>query len=244
MPPSRKAADSTLSALWSAPADLPGGAGRPIACVATTYTFHAPFFEAELLPRFLGLKFDSTEAEAAFVIEREQALGEVRASVLVDADHVDPNQTTLRWDQLPVRIPGGAQHSKVVILLWENCLRLVVASANLTRSGYRRNREIVAALDFFGDGASAPTDVAEEAIAFVEALREWARGAPPALERLERSLEEARRRLSAWVRKGAPRLFTPRETPRVVFVPALPKGGHGPLQSERVNDSETVAGRI
>ena len=49
--------------------------GKPVACIATTYTFHAAFFETDLLPRFLGLKFDNTEREASFLIEREQALG-------------------------------------------------------------------------------------------------------------------------------------------------------------------------
>ncbi len=52
---------SMLSSYWSPRTDLsPNGAGAPIACVATTFEFDAGFFEAELLPRFLGLKFDHT----------------------------------------------------------------------------------------------------------------------------------------------------------------------------------------
>src|SRR5947208_9708758 len=133
---------------WSAPVDpATGEVGRPLVCVASTYTFHAAFFESELLPRFLGLKFDDTESVRPFVVEREQALATARVCVLVDADHFDVSQSTLRWDQLPVRVPGGAQHSKVVVLFWENYGRLIVSSANLTRQGYRRNREIAGPVD-------------------------------------------------------------------------------------------------
>src|SRR5262245_32869228 len=125
----------TLASRWSPP----DGAGQPLACVATTYTFHALLFEADLLPRFLGLKFDATEGERPFVVEREQALGTTRAAVLVDQEHVDPSQTTLRWDQLAVRVPGGVEHAKLSLLAWERCVRLMIGSANLTRTGYRRN---------------------------------------------------------------------------------------------------------
>ena len=58
----------TLASRWSPP----DGAGQPLACVATTYTFHAPLFEADLLPRFLGLKFDATEGERPFFVERSR----------------------------------------------------------------------------------------------------------------------------------------------------------------------------
>jgi len=106
----RNSADTarTLASRWSAPLEAPGSnAGRPLVCVASTYTFHASFFETELLPRFLGLRFDETEGIRPFVIEREQALATARVCVLVDADHLDPSQSTLRWDQLPVRVPRG-----------------------------------------------------------------------------------------------------------------------------------------
>src|SRR5207249_1060714 len=100
MPRSSAKIAGTLANAWSAPSDLPvGPAGRPLFCVASTYTFHAPFFESELLPRFLGLKFDETEGVRPFVVEREQALATSRACVLVNADHLDPSQSTLRWDQ-------------------------------------------------------------------------------------------------------------------------------------------------
>ena len=58
----RNDAIRTLAENWAPPvAAAFGEVGRPLACVASTYTFHAPFLESELLPRFLGLKFDETE---------------------------------------------------------------------------------------------------------------------------------------------------------------------------------------
>ena len=80
--------------------------------LATTFEFGADFFETELLPRFLGLKFDNTENEASFVVEREEALNLARVSVLVDHSRFDSSQTTLRWDQVPIQIPGGIQHAE------------------------------------------------------------------------------------------------------------------------------------
>ena len=71
-----KASDqSPLSHYWTPPAvPIDSGLGEPWACLATTYEFDAEFFEAELLPRFLGLKFDQTENEPSFLVEREEAL--------------------------------------------------------------------------------------------------------------------------------------------------------------------------
>ena len=146
-----------MAEAWTAPALSPTGAiGSPLVCLATTYTFHASYLESDLLPRFLGLRFDEAEGTRPFIVEREQALAMVRACILVDADHMDPSQTTLRWDQLPVRVPGGAQHAKIVLLVWENYARLIVSSANLTRSGYRRNREVAGVVDFLDHQESAP----------------------------------------------------------------------------------------
>jgi len=212
----------TLSSRWCPPVELPQEieeAGGPVACVASTFTFHAQFFEAELLPRFLGLRYDTTEGERPFIVERERALGTARVCVLVDQDHFDPTQTTLRWDQIPIDVPGGIQHSKVTLLAWERWVRLIVGSANLTREGYRRNRELVGVLDFFNGESSAPRQMALEAMDFLEAVLEWARGAEEGTTRVRRILDEVRNRLRRWV--SMPAAFTPRETPRAAFVAGL-----------------------
>jgi hypothetical protein len=212
----------TLASAWSVPVDLPDGeAGNPVACIASTYTFHAPLFEAELLPRFLGLKFDETEGDRPFVVEREQALATTRVCVLTDADHYDVSQSSLRWHQLPVRVPGGVQHSKVVVLAWERCARLVVSSANLTRPGYRRNREIAGTLDFYNYATSAPRRVMLDALAFLDDLTDFVRAAEEITAQLTGAIEEVRSRLRSW--RQMPSDFTPHERPRVAFVGGLPE---------------------
>ena len=61
------------------------------------------------------------------------------------------------------------------MLIWENCARLIVSSANLTRSGYRKNREIAGVVDFFDDENCAPRRLILDAIAFLRDVGSWVR---------------------------------------------------------------------
>ena len=96
-------------------------AGDPVACLATTFTFDPDFFEEECLARFLGLDSavlsDSGAADAAYyVIQREEALEEARATVLVDRAEASA-ATSHRWDVVATGAPrGGVQHAKVSVL--------------------------------------------------------------------------------------------------------------------------------
>jgi len=127
---------------WLAPAE----AGQPVACIATTFTFDPEFFEEECLARFLGLDSavlsDTGTADAAYyVVQREEALEEARATVLVDRAEVSA-ATSHRWDVVATAAPrGGVQHAKVSVLIWETVARLIVGSANLTQAGHRSNIE-------------------------------------------------------------------------------------------------------
>ena len=220
-----------LADYWRPPADngLKGGVGEPVFCVATTFEFDASFFEAELLPRFLGLRFDHTENERTFIIEREESLATTHVGVLVDASKFDPRQTTLQWDQLPIQVPGGIQHAKVTVLVWERLVRLIVGSANLTRQGYRRNRELFAALDFFDVPISAPLSVLRDALAFIDTLCVWSRTLPTATQRIRDTTGQIRARVRRW--SSAPQDFSPRERPRVGLVVSHPTPASGSAQS-------------
>ena len=56
MPKKKRTDTPPLSQYWVPPDDLvEAGVGQPRVCLATTFEFEAAFFEAELLPRFLGL---------------------------------------------------------------------------------------------------------------------------------------------------------------------------------------------
>lgn len=123
MPKAKSDIVRTLAESWTAPAaSAAGEVGRPLICIASTYTFHASFLESELLPRFLGLKFDETEGVRPFVVEREQALATARVGVLVDADHLDlcwnPSTLEQRTGRLD-RIRCKAEVARMPIVIYE-----------------------------------------------------------------------------------------------------------------------------
>lgn len=129
--------------LWDAPA----GAGEPLICLATTFTFDATFFEMECLGRFLQMDSHPQESRPeGYLIEREEKLASARVSVLVDRCHATSKES-MRWDVLPIAVRGGIQHAKLAILCWARHVRLIVGSGNLTEPGYRRNLEVFGAID-------------------------------------------------------------------------------------------------
>jgi hypothetical protein len=135
--------------------------GRPQGCVTTSFTFDAELFEEQCLARFLSIQSNSNETPRAYLIEREEKLSQCFACVLVDRGHAKPDRS-LRWHMLPVSLPlGGVLHAKLTILAWENCIRVLIGSANLTEPAYRRNQEIVAVLDFGAEGNLSPALLTE-----------------------------------------------------------------------------------
>ncbi len=139
---------STMLECWRPPA----GAGDPIGCLATTFTFDPGFFEEECLSRFLGIDSHPDRNGLAYLLERENMLGATYAGVLIDHQQAGVDHS-LRWDVLPVRLPQNrCQHAKIAVLAWAGRIRIVVASANLTPSGYRSNQEVVGTLDLTPEG--------------------------------------------------------------------------------------------
>ena len=194
---------------WLAPA----GAGKPLACLATSFSFDIDFFEQECLGRFLGLDWRRNEGDdgLAFLIEQEEKLAETRVSAIVDRASAIEGRS-LRWDLLPVGVRGGVMHAKVCLLVWENLVRCVIGSANLTPDGYRRNLEAQCVFDTSAE-SGPPAQVFREAI---DALRSLVARAPgdkrkqgPKREALA-TLADAERRLAEFgerpARRGEPRI--------------------------------------
>ena len=50
----------------------PEGAGDPIGCIATSFTFSPVFFEEECLGRFLSLETNPNEDGPVYLVEREE----------------------------------------------------------------------------------------------------------------------------------------------------------------------------
>jgi hypothetical protein len=159
--------------------------GHPVGCVSTTFTFDAAFYEEECLGRFVGMDTDPRETAEVhlaekeerlarvYIVEREDRFAQVFACVLVDSGHV-PRARSLRWNVLPIRVPGGGiLHAKVSVLAWENCIRVLVGSANLTSNGYRQNFENLGVLEF-GSAGGLPLDLLTEILGFLHRLAELA----------------------------------------------------------------------
>lgn len=142
---------STMLDLWRPPR----GAGDPVGCFATTYTFAPALFDEQCLARFLSIESEPDREDLAFLLERETRLGGIYAGVLVDYTQAGVEHS-LRWDVLAACVPGGKQHAKLSLLAWADCVRVIVSSANLTEPGYRRNFEVASAVDFRGDDCDSP----------------------------------------------------------------------------------------
>ncbi|MPY94438.1 MAG: hypothetical protein GEV08_15670 [Acidimicrobiia bacterium] len=210
-----------LLELWQPPE----GAGAAVGLVATSFTFDAEFFESACLSRFLGLDARRGESDRLVaVIEEEERLAEVRASVVVDRSE-RPSGRSLRWDLLTVAAPGGLQHAKTTLAVWERLVRIIVSSANLTPAGYRSQVETMMAFDL-APGASVPLPFAEELLDALVEIVEAApgdRGRPGPKARALATLADARQRARGL---GLP-MSWPRRGLRAAAAPAQP--GTSPL---------------
>ena len=193
----KESAGRRLLTAW----EPPEGAGEPMGCLATTFTFSPVFFEEECLSRFLQMQSDAIEDGPIYIIEREEKLADVRcASVLVDACHAKGSRS-LRWDLLTAKVPGAILHAKISLLCWSNCIRVIVASANLTNDGYRRNQEIYSIVDFH-EGSQAPLQFLDDIISFLRHAATYANvGADetfPAIDRWNGFLEGVSEMSRGW----------------------------------------------
>lgn len=199
----------------------PQGAGDPVGCLTSTYTFAPGLFDEQCLARFLEIESEPDREGLAFLLERESRLGSVYAGVLVDYTQAGVEHS-LRWDVLPVRVRGGKQHAKLSLLAWSRHIRIIVASANLTDPGYRTNYEVASAVDCSADSACG--EMVTEAIRF---LRRLLRLVPsgearlPEVSRCEDFLAAVEKQVRPWkqVRR--------RGTVRRQLVCTLPAGGPG-----------------
>lgn len=216
----RKTNSGAMLELWRPPQ----GAGDPIGCLATTYTFNPAVFEEQCLARFMDIESDPTREDLAYVIERESRLGGIYAGVL--ADHTQAGVAhSLRWDVLPVRIRGGKQHAKVSLLVWNRHVRVIVASANLTEPGYRYNQEVAGTVDF--RPVESDAEMLGDVIRFLRSLISVAPGGmeddkPRAVERAIAFLDRTESLTNEWLPLGR------RGTVRQHFICTMPKvGGQG-----------------
>src|SRR5690606_4725916 len=113
---------------------------------------------------------------------------------------------SLRVEIEPVALgPKRALHAKVLLCLYENAIRLIVGSANLTEPGYRRNREAVAVLTASENQATHAALIAGAVREMGQLLQPWSTAGSRllhdiALERLDswRAKEENDNQWFVW----------------------------------------------
>ncbi len=180
--------------VWSPPQD----AGEPIGFISTTFTFNASFFEEDCLSAFLSIESDPDSESLSYIIEREEKLNKLQcAMVFVDQHHSKTNRN-IRWDLISMRSKVGIQHAKVSVLFWADCMRIVIASANLTPEGYRQNQEVFTFFDSKLE-ATVPVNVFDETFSFLQKLiKECARGSEEVIGRGLQFISKGQNSLKFW----------------------------------------------
>lgn len=185
----------------------PNNAGKPIGCFASTFTFASRFFEAECLSRFAGiteLRDDSSRA-LEWALESHERLGALSAAtVLVDQAHCTGLGRNLGWDLLSSRHKPnqGIMHAKVSLLHWTGLTRLIVASANLTEPGYRKNREAFVVVDW-SDESRRDRKYWMEALAFIHQLLSTTESEGAPVRRAKALLEVVKQRVTRGPSSGS-----------------------------------------
>jgi hypothetical protein len=171
--------------------------GPLLGVLTTTYGMQPEFFETDFLPTFLGLgAWDDRNWTSRIAMEKHLAQMEA-AAVLLDARQYCGRPRSLRVEIVPTtRKSGHPQpaklHAKVTLIVHEKAVRLLVGSANLTEFGYRRNREVMAALVATAEKPAHAQLIQSALQGLQEILGEW-------LSEGSRQLVElASERLSAW----------------------------------------------
>jgi hypothetical protein len=138
--------------------------GPLVSLVCSTYGLaldQPNFFEQDFLPTVLGLG-GVRDRGYAVPVAMERRLKEVYSALIADAHALaDGGRPSLQIDILPVG--HRTNHAKIVLLHRKRLIRLVIASANLTHEGYRRQREVGVVLDF-KDGGPLPLEVLRHAL--------------------------------------------------------------------------------
>lgn len=182
-----------------------------VGAVLTTFAFTGRFFEEEVLPTLFGLEVGNGDAYRVASELHESLLG-APVHVWTDERSFTGDRRLGGYDLTLVHAPPTF-HPKVALTVWAHGrgaveTRALVASANLTTEGYRRNAEIVVAATSAtrGDGR-----LLGDVIDYLKGIRATA----SADDRVRDLLNTAR--TSIPVQEGSPsrRLLTSRGAPLI-----------------------------
>lgn len=157
---------------WIRPSEADGPL---VGAVFSTYGLsldQPDFFGQDFLPTLLGLGGVRDRGYAS-PVTLDRVLATADVTLICDAHALVAGvRPTLRVDVLP--IGHKVHHAKVTLIHRRNRIRLIVASANLTHEGFRKQREAAVVLDFH-EGGQLPATVLSQAISrWIEVLGETA----------------------------------------------------------------------
>lgn len=141
--------------------------GPVISVILSTYSLSLDqpnFFEQDFLPTLFGLG-GVRDRGYANPLALERKLAGIYCGLICDVTAVSQGtRPSLRIEVLPVG--QRVHHAKVILIQRKRLIRLIVSSANLTHEGFRRQREIVFALDCSPDSSVSASVV-------TSAITEW-----------------------------------------------------------------------
>lgn len=179
-------------------AEDPARWGAMLGFIATTYELRPDFLEMDFLPSVFGLgAWDDRSWATRIALEKR--LFELDAAVIfMEAGRYRGRPRSLRLDVRPaVSPPGSVLHAKVTLLVFERAVRLIVGSANLTKQGYRENREVIAVLTASASSKKEAPLIAQALVGMETALATWL--TPNARKLIQR----AREILQPWLNGNA-----------------------------------------
>lgn len=166
--------------------------------IATTFDLRPEFLETDFLPSVFGLGAWDDQSWASRIALEKRLFELNAAAVITEARRYRGRPRSLRLDVQPAVSPrGSVLHAKVTLLLFERAVRLIVGSANLTKQGYRENREVIAVLTATQKSKKEAALIAQGLEGMESALKSWL--TPEARKLIRHSIDT----VQPWLNGGA-----------------------------------------
>ncbi len=174
--------------------------GAMVGLLATTFDLRPEFLETDLLPSVFVLGAWDDQSWATRIAVEKRLFELDVAAILTEARRYRGRPRSLRLNVQPAVSPrGSVLHAKVTLLLFERAVRLIVGSANLTKQGYRENREVIAVLTATQKSKKGAALIIQGLKGMESALSSWL--TPEIRKLIHRSIET----VQAWLNGDADR---------------------------------------
>lgn len=131
--------------------------------VICTFTFEAPFFEEYCLE-----KLSTLNANGNITIFVDKTIYE---EMILGPESLRPKKANLRYLLYPIAVPG-VFHPKLFLLAGKNKGKLIIGSANFTRSGITANAEMVGYYEYETEKNEEHKQLFQQAFRYIQNLAE------------------------------------------------------------------------